>query len=218
MKLLKYKIPDSIEKYCSIRIKADKEGYIWTNDILGYMIFEEKKKRAKTEKPNIDDTILYEENRNLWKSWQTDLKEKYREFRYARFQKWKDYVSPYWEKKIINIINKYPKRVSLALIENSFDNKSVFENLVIIDREMKAIQEENARITERLEKQEAEKHKEEVMTAKQQRDEKIRASWESYEYWEKKARELIRIEKPTMKEEFMWPLIPTYINKLLDNI
>ena len=49
MKLLKKKLPDSIEEYCSIRIKADTQWYKWTNDVLWYMIFEEKAKSKKAK-------------------------------------------------------------------------------------------------------------------------------------------------------------------------
>ena len=212
MKLIKRKIPDTIEEYCTIRTKAHNEWYRWTNDIMGYMIFEEKKKVVKT-KPLIDDTILYHENRDSWKSWTDTLKDKYKEFRNARYETHKDYVSPLWEKKLLNIVNKYPQRIGIALLESSLTYKSIVERQDVIDREMKLIQEQNKKQTEILEQKEAEKHKEEVANAKEERRKKIEASWYPESYWIEKAKEQLR--EKWYKEEFMWPMIPTTINKLL---
>ena len=52
------------------------------------------KQKVTREKPKIDDTILYHENRDSWKSWTDALKDKYKEFRHARYETHKDYVSP----------------------------------------------------------------------------------------------------------------------------
>ena len=212
MKLIKRKIPDTIEEYCIIRTKAHNEWYRWTNDIMGYMIFEEKKKVVKT-KPLIDDTILYHENRDCWKSWNEELKDKYKEFRHARYETHKDYVSPLWEKRLLNIINKYPQRIGIELLESSLTYKSIVERQDVIDREMKQFQEENKKQTEILEQKEAEKHKQEITNAKEERKRKIEASWYPESYWIEKAKE--QLSQKGIKEEFMWPMIPTTINKLL---
>lgn len=173
-----------------------------------------KQKVVKT-KPLIDDTILYQEHRDSWKAWGELLKAKYKEFRHARYETHKDYVSPLWEKKLLNIINKYPQRIGIALLESSLTYKSIVEKQDVIDREMKVIQEENKKQSEILQKKEDEKHKEEVSTAKEERRKKIEASWYPERYWIDKAKEKLR--QQWYKEEFMWPMIPTTINKLLWN-
>lgn len=171
------------------------------------------KQKVTREKPKIDDTILYEENRELWKAWRDSTKDKYKEFRNARYESHKDYVSPLWEKKLLNIINKYPERVSIALMEYSLWYKKIVEDHKVIDMEMKIIQQENAKVTEELQKKEAEKHKEEVMTAKENRKKRIEASWKPESYWIEEAKKQLR--EKGIKEEFMWAMIPTTINKLL---
>lgn len=186
----------------------DKEEVIslWKREI--------KQKRTPKEKPKIDDTILYQENRDLWKSWNEELKEKYKEFRFARYETHKDYVSPLWEKKLLNILKKYPHRICLALLESSLTYKTIVEKQDVIDREMKAIQEENAKLSDTLQKQQEEKNKVDVMEAKARRRQKIEESWFPESYWIEKAKEQLR--ERGIKDEFMWPMIPATINKLLD--
>jgi hypothetical protein len=82
------------------------------------MIFlrEEKKKTTRNKKPRIEETILYKDNKDLWKRWSEQLKESYKEFRTARWQTHKDYVSPLAEKKLLKIVNKYNENISKQLM------------------------------------------------------------------------------------------------------
>ena len=77
---------------------------------------------------------------------------------------------------MLNIIKKYPPRISIALMEASIEYKSIVEKQDIIDREMKIIQEENAKLSDTLQKQQEEKNKVDVMEAKARRKQLIEES------------------------------------------
>jgi len=120
LEILKYKTPETLEAYEKILTEAWKKDWRYIGEKFDMMWFERQvKKTVSNKRPPIEDTILHEDNKQLWNRWSESLKESYKEFRLARYETHKDYVSPLAEKKLLNIVNKYSENISKKLMADS---------------------------------------------------------------------------------------------------
>ncbi len=137
MKLLKKPIPESIEEYCKIRKEADKNWYRWTNDALGYMIFEQKRTTKSIEwketKEWLEFIKLYREiNKNgsyaktLLRKYELVLKENKHEDIIKNLKQYKEHLILFPSKPALQVstyLNQNRFKDDWELIKTDFASK-----------------------------------------------------------------------------------------------
>lgn len=162
-------------------------------------LWKRKIKRTKVTKPPIEDTIMYMENKDFWKRWSDKLKESYKEFRTARWQTHKDYVSPLAEKKLLNIVNKYSESISIKLMADSLGYKSIVEKQDIIEQGLKDIHQAQ----KRRDDEEKQKEQEKLLWERMKAEQAIKESWKPKSYWEDLSRQELKQEYPTYTDTML---------------
>lgn len=161
--------------------------------------FWKKKITAKKTTKNLEDTILYKENLELYKKWTPKLREAYKTFRQERYAQHKDFVSHWAEKLLMNKINKYSESISIKLMQASASYKSIVEHEDIISegRTQQQIEER------RLEEERKMKEQQEVLDKRKQQNKAIQDSWKPYEYWEERALKELKEQYPNYSEQML---------------
>ena len=142
----------------------------------------------------------------------------YLNYRQERWARHKDNVTAQWEKRMLNIINKYPKSVICELLKFTASEwyKGIVEDKKMIEELMVWYKKELKKIEDEKEKEENKKQKKEAISSTEKRNQRILASWKTKEYWVQSAKNHIRKDRPEMSDEHMKYLIPNAINQLLD--
>ena len=142
---------------------------------------------------------------------------KYLDFRQARRDRHKDKVSALWEKKMFNVINKYPKPVISWLLDFSsaewymsiVEEKKMIEDLMVKHR---IDTKKRESIDEDLKREDQARA---ALESKRKRQDAIKNSWKSESYWEDVARKKIKEQFPRIDDIRIPSLIPSKITSLL---
>lgn len=147
-----------------------------------------------------------------------EVMDKYLEFRQARWSKHKDNVTELWEKKMLNVMNKYPKAVLLELLTNSSAEwyKAILEDKYMIEKLMIKYRVDTWVKEQKEEDLKKEKEAKKALDAKQKRKQRIINSCKPESHWIEEARKSILEQFPAMDDLRMQYLIPAKINTLLD--
>lgn len=173
---------------------SKEDWFLWFYDKeTNYWVWQRKKLKTPKKNPVFEETILYPENKELWKKYSDKLKNAYTTFREDRYTQHKDYVSASAEKLLLNKINKYSESIAIELMKASSSYKSIVEHQDIIEKGLQAVEKE------RNMQEEERKHKEQqqVVQERKKAEQAIINSCKSRDHWETLAKQELKKQYPS---------------------
>jgi len=216
----KEKTPETIKEYFELLQKMWADNYIWQQDKFWYCIFYKKETIKRTIKQiNFDDTLFYDKSkaRQVCKFIDDPVfKEVYIEFRKTRKDKHKDTMTERAELMLFKKLWQKHRLVAIDMLEEAIKHewKSIYEDNKREADILAKVRIEEQKEKERLEDEKRKRESQAIREYKQEIWELIKQTWKTKEYWEAQAKLKILSER-NIEERFLWPMIPSVLNKLV---